>query len=74
MLSTILYIEEATIAMIAGKEYCQSNEPMGFVPSSVGMCCRMFILMFSGAKVIKKHDFRRAFPHIIYIICEIKRV
>lgn len=36
MLSTILYNEVATLAMIAGTEYCTNNLPMGFVPNVIG--------------------------------------
>ena len=34
MLSTMLYSEEAVMAMMAGKAYCMSRGPTGFVPSS----------------------------------------
>ena len=36
MVSTMLYSELAVIAMMAGKEYCISNLPIGAVPNSVG--------------------------------------
>ena len=32
----MLYSELAVIAMMAGKEYCISNLPIGAVPNSVG--------------------------------------
>jgi hypothetical protein len=39
---------------MAGREYCQSREPMGFVPSSVGMCCRICSKLIPAAKLRKK--------------------
>lgn len=36
MVSTMLYNELAVIAMMAGKEYCINNLPIGAVPNSVG--------------------------------------
>ncbi len=36
MLSTILYKEVATLAMIAGTEYCTSSLPMGLEPRVIG--------------------------------------
>ena len=36
--SIILYKLEATIATIAGRAYCQSRVPTGFVPSSSAAC------------------------------------
>ncbi len=36
MLSTILYSDVATDAMIAGSEYCTSRRPTELVPSDVG--------------------------------------
>jgi hypothetical protein len=35
ILSTILYKEEAVMAMMAGIAYCVSNLPIGCVPNSV---------------------------------------
>lgn len=37
MLSTILYREDAVIAIMAGIAYCKSNFPIGCVPNSVGI-------------------------------------
>ena len=34
MLSTILYSDDAVMAMMAGKAYCISRGPTGFVPNS----------------------------------------
>lgn len=36
MLSTILYNDVATLAIIAGTEYCTNSLPMGFVPNVIG--------------------------------------
>ena len=38
ILSTILYNDEATMATMAGKAYCQSSRPTGRVPSSSVFC------------------------------------
>ena len=38
MLSIMLYSEEAVIAMMAGRAYCASSLPTGFVPSSSVAC------------------------------------
>ena len=48
MLSTILYKEEAVIAMMAGVAYCISNLPMGCVPNSVAFlfCAIDLLFMF----------------------------
>jgi hypothetical protein len=55
MLSTILYSEEAVMAIMAGRAYCQSNLPMGFVPSSSVACLLsikifLFIYVCKGSK------------------------
>ena len=36
--SMILYNDEAVIATIAGKAYCASSPPTGFVPNSSAAC------------------------------------
>jgi hypothetical protein len=37
ILSTILYKDEAVIAIMAGMAYCINRLPIGFVPSSVAL-------------------------------------
>ena len=38
MLSVMLYNDDATIAMMAGRAYCVSSCPTGFVPNSSVFC------------------------------------
>lgn len=51
MESTILYSDDAVIAMIAGIAYCMSSFPTGFVPNS-NVACLLSISFF--CKVTKK--------------------
>ena len=55
ILSTILYKEDAVMAMIAGTAYCISNLPIFSVPNAVGVFCPaiLFTCFFEGAKVLK---------------------
>ena len=51
MLSTILYKEDAVMAMIAGTAYCISSFPICSVPNAVGAFCPVIpISLFSGRK------------------------
>jgi hypothetical protein len=46
ILSTILYKEEAVIAMMAGMAYCINSLPMGWVPSSVAfLFCDIMVVI-----------------------------
>jgi hypothetical protein len=44
MLSTMLYNEEASIAMMEGMAYCFNNSPTGRVPSSLGIFFSVILL------------------------------
>ena len=47
MLSTILYTDDATMAMMAGMAYPARSFPMGCSPNSVGTYCLVFWLILS---------------------------
>lgn len=50
-LSTILYKEDAVMAIIAGTAYCISSFPIFSVPNAVGAFCPVIpISLFSGRK------------------------
>ena len=53
MLSTILYSDVATLAIMAGTEYCISNRPIGRVPSVMGVLSVSAInrMLFYNAKL-----------------------
>lgn len=51
MLSIMLYSEAAVIAMMAGRAYCISSLPTGFVPSSSVAC--LLSIMFTNLILCK---------------------
>ena len=59
MLSTILYSEEAVIAMMAGMAYCSSSAPIFFVPSSVGDSLCLILRLFDYPDVKNERSVRR---------------
>ena len=53
ILSTILYKEDAVIAMIAGTAYCIKSLPILSVPNAEGVflsCHIIYLFLFSGCK------------------------
>lgn len=55
ILSTILYKEDAVIAMIAGTAYCIKSLPILSVPNAVGVFCPAILYTYfflAGAKVL----------------------
>ena len=51
MLSTMLYSDEAVMAMMAGMAYCISSSPIGRVPSRRAACLLSLIRVFSLRKI-----------------------
>ena len=55
ILSTILYKEDAVIAMIAGTAYCIKSLPILSVPNAEGVFCPAILYTYfflAGAKVL----------------------
>ena len=59
ILSTILYKEEATMAIMAGRAYCFSSFPIFSVPSSVGIV-EFDAIFYSGLATISISKMRGA--------------